>query len=289
VQQYRQATQRHQESEIKNNPKDESKTDHTNKSTNGSTGTVVIAHGYLDHSGLYGRLIEWGLQQGYDVLCFDLPGHGLSSGEAACIEQFSTYADILEQLIALHANSSLKKPYIAIGQSTGCAVIANYLLRKHPIFDRAILLAPLIRSAQWRWLRYLYKLLVRITPRIRRKFIASSHDKIFNHFLHHQDPLQARYIPLAWLGAMDSWYLYCQQQTTNTNDKGENRTITVDIIQGTQDATVDWRYNVGELHRLFANTTTHYIQGAKHHLVNEAPRYWQRIKDTLDRISTLNQ
>ncbi|MGS2717337.1 alpha/beta hydrolase [Eionea flava] len=261
----------------------------TTSDASASAGTVVIAHGYLDHCGLYGRLIEWSLQQGYDVLCFDLPGHGLSSGEAASIKHFDTYTDVLEQVLTSHATlshatapndnthcrQSLTTPYIAIGQSTGCAVIANQLLRQRQIFEHAIFLAPLVRSFQWQWLRYLHKALSPIIHSIRRQCIASSHDNTFNDFLHNQDPLQTKRIPLTWLGAMDRWQLYCKQQ------KPTNNNATLAIIQGTQDTTVDWQHNIKTLHRIFPHARIHYAEGAKHHLVNESPDYWNRIAHLL--------
>ena len=46
-------------------------------------GTLLILHGYYDHMGLYRHLIQWALEQHYAVLAFDLPGHGLSSGEVS--------------------------------------------------------------------------------------------------------------------------------------------------------------------------------------------------------------
>ena len=45
--------------------------------------TVLIVHGYYDHIGLYRHVIRFFLEQGYAVLGFDLPGHGLSSGARA--------------------------------------------------------------------------------------------------------------------------------------------------------------------------------------------------------------
>ncbi len=35
---------------------------------------LLILHGYLDHSGLFGHLIEYGLSRHSNVLIFDLPG-----------------------------------------------------------------------------------------------------------------------------------------------------------------------------------------------------------------------
>jgi hypothetical protein len=57
-------------------------------------GTVFIVHGYYDHTGLYGHLVRFWLEQGYAVMMHDLPGHGLSSGNVASIDCFSRYSTI---------------------------------------------------------------------------------------------------------------------------------------------------------------------------------------------------
>jgi lysophospholipase len=262
--------------------------------TNGNTqGTVVIVHGYLDHTGLYGRAIRWALTQGYDVLSFDLPGHGLSSGEAATITHFDQYSDVLRNVSTQHS-PALAQPLIALGQSTGCAVICRSLLKNaqqentspaveegvhnNPahahLFSRVILLAPLVRSYHWKWLRYIYYVLRPHITSIQRKFVHSSHNKPFNAFIKDADPLQASHIPLLWLGAMDQWY----QSIKNTS---QTCALPLTIIQGTGDTTVDWHYNIPALTRIFPNSHTHYIQDAQHHLVNEAPEYWQTIEEYL--------
>ncbi|MEB3734885.1 alpha/beta hydrolase [Halopseudomonas pachastrellae] len=48
------------------------------------------------HMGLYRHLIQWGAGAAYAVLAFDLPGHGLSSGERASIDCFLRYQKVLD-------------------------------------------------------------------------------------------------------------------------------------------------------------------------------------------------
>ena len=43
-------------------------------------GTVFLLHGYFDHTGILKNLIRHCLEREWTVACFDLPGHGLSSG-----------------------------------------------------------------------------------------------------------------------------------------------------------------------------------------------------------------
>ena len=49
---------------------------------------ILISHGYYDHAGLYGYLIEHLLSRGWNVAIFDQIGHGLSSGSRAEIQDF---------------------------------------------------------------------------------------------------------------------------------------------------------------------------------------------------------
>src|SRR5690606_29972916 len=51
-------------------------------------GTVFFLHGYYDHVGLFSAFIGFLLRQGWIVVAYDQPGHGLSSGEQASIKDF---------------------------------------------------------------------------------------------------------------------------------------------------------------------------------------------------------
>src|SRR4030043_464172 len=53
--------------------------------------TVFILHGYLNHCGLLSKLIKYLVEAGFAVAVYDLPGHGLSSGEPTAIDDFSQY------------------------------------------------------------------------------------------------------------------------------------------------------------------------------------------------------
>ncbi len=230
--------------------------------------TLVVVHGYFDHAGLYGNLIAWALQQGYAVHLFDLQGHGLSGGKPAAIDSFDEYAEVLHHILQRENYSR----YRLLGQSTGCAVIANYLLRSSITTPptQVIFLAPLVRSRCWAHLRYLYKVLRPLVYSVQRRFHASSHDRHFNYFLAHRDPLQATRIPLSWLGAMDAWCERLKQASPHA-------AIAPVIVQGSGDHTVDWRYNLPQLQRCFPCARVYMIAGAEHRLINERDDYWQQV------------
>jgi hypothetical protein len=47
--------------------------------------TVIVLHGYLNHTGQMKHLIAFLLENNFAVGSFDLPGHGLSEGPSAAV------------------------------------------------------------------------------------------------------------------------------------------------------------------------------------------------------------
>lgn len=237
--------------------------------------TLIVLHGYFDHTALFGKLIRWALQEGYTVHSFDLPGHGLSSGEPAAIEHFNEYGNILSSII----NREAYQYYELVGQSTGGAVILNCLLnrdRQTPLNywpRKIILLAPLIRIRYWPVLRWFYYLLKPFLTYISRSFRSSSHDEAFNLFIKERDPLQCKKIPLNWIGAMDLWVKQIKRLPQLDRDK----TVDSIVIQGSKDNTVDWRYNYQVIRNCLPQTQIYMISNAWHHLVNESDDYWSSV------------
>src|SRR5690554_7166586 len=56
------------------------------------------------------------------------------------------------------------------------------------------------------------------------------------------------------------------------------------ILQGEQDLTVDWEWNLGVLAHKFPNAEIHRHPEARHHLVNEAEPIRRALFETLDRF-----
>lgn len=238
-------------------------------------GTLVVVHGYYDHVGLFGNAIEFGLAQGMAVLAFDLPGHGLSTGEQAEIDSFDQYADVLDKLLA-RAQPLLPAPYFGLGQSTGGSVLLNYLwrydaARTTPRLKRIALCAPLILPRGWRRSgRFLYALLHRFIKRMPRGRSRSSHNPVFTRFVDELDCLQSPTLSVRWVGAMKAW----DQQFHDFPPLPDSSVL---ILQGTDDQTVAWRYNLRQLARNLPHAKLYFIEGAGHQLVNESIEYRQQV------------
>lgn len=225
-----------------------------------SRGTVFLLHGYLDHSGLLKNIIALLLGMHFSVVVYDLPGHGLSSGEAAAIGDFSEYASVFNDFLRVFG-PRLPAPRHLIGHSTGCAIAWEYL-HQHAgdPFDRIIFLAPLVHSSHWWLSKAGYRLIDPFVDSIPRTFKDHTSDPKYLAFLP-KDPLQSRSIPLRWVKAMFDWEDRIQGYPTLDQ--------TVCIVQGDADTVVDWRYNIAFLQTKFNSLRIRMIPGAKHQLINE--------------------
>jgi alpha-beta hydrolase superfamily lysophospholipase len=237
--------------------------------------TLVLVHGYYDHSALYRHVIEWALGMGFAVLTFDLPGHGLSSGPRASIGDFAEYQAVLQGVLAEAAALELPQPWHLCGQSTGGAILVDYLLTgtPRPEIGETILFAPLVRPRAWTWSQLSYQVMRHFVSEIPRRFSVNSNDLDFIDFVEHRDPLQPRILPTAWIGALSRWVAHIEAAPRSSRSPL--------IIQGEADMTVAWQHNLKVLQDKFAAPQILRVDGARHHLANEVPALRQRYFDFL--------
>lgn len=244
-----------------------------------SRGTVFVIHGYFDHVGLYSRLFAHLLEQGYNVVCYDLPGHGLSSGETAAIESFADYQQVLAAVMAA-VRTRMTGPWFAIGQSTGGAVLVDYLLsgkhdRATSEFQEVVLLAPLVRPMGWPAARVLHTLIKPFRSTWKRAFSRNSGSERFLRFLREEDPLQSDVLSVTWVGALKEWIPRVESAAPVA--------MSVAVIQGERDLTVDWAHNLRVIAKKFPGSRFYRLPQGHHHLVNEAPPLLDELFLLIDR------
>jgi alpha-beta hydrolase superfamily lysophospholipase len=232
--------------------------------------TLILLHGYYDHMGLYRHVIDWARGQNLAVLACDLPGHGLSAGPRASIDDFATYQQALQDLFAEAAGLDLPQPWHLCGQSTGGAILLDFLLTGTPRPEpgATLLLAPLVRPRAWGLSKLSYHLLAPFRKEIPRRFSANSNDAGFLDFVRLRDPLQPQTLPTAWVGALAGWI-----PRIEAAPRSAQRPL---IVQGEDDMTVDWQHNLRVLQDKFDQPQILRIPGARHHLANESEAIRQR-------------
>lgn len=228
-------------------------------------GTVFILHGYLDHAGLYRHVIRDCLQRGFAVFLPDLPGHGLSTGERIDIPDFDDYQMMLDAAFSQYGED-LPGPWFGIGQSTGGAILMDHVLsacaqERKPAFRSVLLLAPLLRPAQWQQIRFGFWLMRHFRAAVPRVFRNNSSDADFLRFVREDDPLQDRWVPMSWIGALRKWVL--RMQTLPPCD------FPVLLVQGMRDETIEWRGNNAFVRSHFHVVRETILPEASHQLANE--------------------
>lgn len=228
--------------------------------------TVLVLHGYLDHTGAISPLIRYLTALSCRVVSFDLIGHGLSEGERYSINQFEDYSDSVISIV-----SQLKQSYNmdidVIAHSTGAAAVLNGILH-NDIFHKTIFLAPLIRPAHWSLVRVGHFCTKHYITTVRRTIRNNTSNKRFKREMK-QDPLQYRELPVSWVSALIRWNV--------TMKRNRSTTRPIVIIQGEKDKTVDWRFNCTFICEKFPGTKVYFIEKGKHQLINEKAEIQQEV------------
>lgn len=109
-------------------------------------GIVNLIHGLGEHSGRYAHVAETLTKAGYNLIGFDLRGHGLSEGP---LGHTPDYEHIMDD-VALFMQKSNEffgsdHPNFLYGHSLGGTIVLNYALRRKPNLNGVISTGPALR------------------------------------------------------------------------------------------------------------------------------------------------
>lgn len=110
-------------------------------------GAVCLVHGIGEHSGRYAHLASFLNQAGYEMIGFDLRGHGRSGGQRGHIPAFDSFMDDIELILSRAYQLCPGKPLFLYGHSLGGNLVINYLLRRSPSLAGAVATGPALRIA----------------------------------------------------------------------------------------------------------------------------------------------
>lgn len=109
-----------------------------NAVNNNKDTTIIITHGLAAYSKSYIETAEYFVKQGFNVITYDLRGHGRSLGKRGSIDSYKTYLKDLHELVLL-AKKEVSNIYL-IGHSLG-GVITNLYALKYNNVDGVIIAA----------------------------------------------------------------------------------------------------------------------------------------------------
>lgn len=229
----------------------------------GPRGTVLLVHGYMDHSGLLSDAARHLGERGWAVAAPDLPGHGLSGGDRGSIASFSRYGQALKAVLDTLEGRGAPRPWVAIGHSTGGSALLSLVSSGESRIARVALVAPLVRMNSAGWVRAGFPLVSLAVDHIDRATKRrSTHDSVW-HARMASDPLELRRIPLDWVRAALAW-------EARADSIQPGRTLWL-LVQGDGDAVVDGPAGRAVLERRIPDLRVVVVPGGRHHLLNEAP------------------
>lgn len=127
---------------------------------------VVIAHGFGEHGGRYGNLVERLVALGYAVHTVDHRGHGRSGGVRALVERLAIVIEdfhgFVEQVRAKHEVPKVK----LVGHSMGGSIAFGYALAHEDRLSGLILSGPAIGGIVPRAQQLVLRVISAIAPRL---------------------------------------------------------------------------------------------------------------------------
>lgn len=106
--------------------------------------TVVVVHGFGEHSGRYKEIVNYFVPRQYAIYSFDLRGHGHSPGLRGYINRWSELREDLAAFMELVRREQPTSPVFVLGHSTGGVIVLDYCLRNLDGISGVICSAPLI-------------------------------------------------------------------------------------------------------------------------------------------------
>ncbi len=237
-------------------------------------GTFVLGHGFYDQTGYMYMLMDELKRNNFNVISFDLPGHGLSNGMRSKVDSFDSYAVALKEVVSQTKDLQTDKTYY-MGFSTGAVGIITHLLQNDDLgFEKIFFVAPLVDVYMKRYLDKANYLLSRTTEYIPR-FKTSSTSNNPDFFTYRDsDALTPDFSSTQWY----TQFVYWNRKIWNTN-------VVIDaditVIQGTADKTVDHEKGIEWMTKHVRNPKFVIIENGPHQLLLDTDEVRNTVFSTI--------
>ena len=173
--------------------------------------TVVLIHGFAEHSGRYGHVMDALEAAQINVLACDLRGHGKSQGKRGYIDSFSQYIDDVKAAVDFAKKKYKVKKIALMAHSMGALIATHYAAQYEQNLCALVLSSPLfgIRGDVPKWKTVTGRLMSRYYPSFSLANsirgcdlthdvkLASSYD---------QDPLIIHHVAARWFTEVQKAY-----------------------------------------------------------------------------------
>lgn len=113
----------------------------------GAKGLVAIVHGFAEHSGRYGHVVDFLCEAGWSVATFDCRGHGQSGGRRAHIDHYQEYLDDTNSFLDEVKRAGYAGVPILLGHSQGGLIGASFVRMLPGAVSGLVLSSPFLGLA----------------------------------------------------------------------------------------------------------------------------------------------
>jgi acylglycerol lipase len=101
--------------------------------------TLLLAHGYAEHSGRYANVVDHFVPRGYAIYALDHRGHGKSEGARVEVDAVQQYIDDLKTFHDLTRAEQPQGKLFLVGHSMGAFIATSYTLQFQHELDGLVL------------------------------------------------------------------------------------------------------------------------------------------------------
>lgn len=244
--------------------------------TNNTKNYVVWIHGFAEHRLRYNDFAQFLNSNQINFFCFDLRGHGDSSGKRGLILQFEEYLDDVESAI-----EQLKEKTDSIflcGHSMGGLILSRYLeTRKSPIQIKAsVFSSPFLGLGMPvpTWKRKLAEVLAKPFPALSLPSGLDPKD------LSHDETIVNSYKndPKVFKNATARWFIECLKNQSLAIEETHKISVPVMVMQGLSDKIVSPE-KTKEFYEKLSVSKKDFIgyEGLYHEILNEMPQFREKV------------
>lgn len=106
---------------------------------------IILVHGLGEHVQRYNQWADRFKAESFAFVGVDLPGHGRSDGRRGNIKSYELLSEMLDILLKTVSHTFPGLPVYLYGHSMGGGIVLDYIIRKNPSIQGAIVTSPWIR------------------------------------------------------------------------------------------------------------------------------------------------
>jgi acylglycerol lipase len=129
--------------------------------------SVLVVHGFAEHSGRYEHVGQWLAQRGFAVHAYDQRGHGRSAGRRCHVTRFDEYLDDLAVVLNQVRGDAPLDPLFLVGHSMGGLVVAMFARERSPQVSGVVLSGAALAVPEGSSRIRIARVLRAVVPRLR--------------------------------------------------------------------------------------------------------------------------